>query len=68
MGKDEVIAKINEVCAQCKAGSPLRFRPETGEWIHEHLRVNTELRSTAFSQVYCLATPLRVEHQDLLNG
>lgn len=49
------------VCSQCKAGTPVRWRPETREFVHEHIRTNDAIRMTSFSQVYCTATPLRIE-------
>jgi hypothetical protein len=55
-----------DICPQCKAGAPLRWRDDTNEWIHEHIRTNDALRQTTFSQVICLANDLR--KQDASNG
>lgn len=53
--------RYGSICEQCKLGTPVRWRGDTKEWIHEHIRTNDATRTTAFSQVYCAATPLRIE-------
>ena len=68
MTREEAIAAIHEKCVHCKDGSPLRFRDDTGEWIHEHIRTNAETRTTSFSQVYCVATDLRLQHSEVIHG
>lgn len=68
MTKDEALAEIHAVCPECKAGTNLRRREDTKEWVHDHLRTNTETRTTQFSHMFCLAHDLRVKYQDVLNG
>jgi len=55
------LGRYANACPQCKLGTPVRWRNDTKEWIHENIRTNDATRTTAFSQVYCLATPLRIE-------
>lgn len=49
-----------DICPHCKTGAPIRWRDDTKEFIHEHIRTTDAFRTTSFSQVYCIATPLRI--------
>lgn len=60
--KDQVLALIAAACALCHENKPVRFRPETREFVHDGTKGHF------FSQTYCTATNLRNEHQSILNG
>jgi len=55
------------VCTHCRKakemeeakqpGHSLRYRKDTGEWVHDFVR------GEMFQHVYCVATPLRKTHR-----
>ena len=53
-------------CTECKAGTPVRFRADTQEWVHENIRTDEVKRSSSHSMCYCTATPQRIK--DNQNG
>lgn len=51
--KDEFEEAVNLICPNCRSGMPLRFRQDSGEWIHD---VSVGTRTT---QTICWANGLR---------
>jgi hypothetical protein len=62
MNKEQIEQIINDVCPRCAKGEALKFRQDSGEWVHVAYTV------AAFSSTLCLATHLRSKYQDVLNG
>lgn len=52
---------IRDICPQCKAGTKVRQREDTKEWVHDIFR------GTAISHGICLATHFRNKHKDALS-
>ena len=63
MTRDEYFEKINKICEVCAAGNPARYRPETGEWVHDRKRKIGN--GHTFSHFLCYAHYFRKEHPEI---
>lgn len=57
MTRDEFEAEINKQCAYCARGTPVRYRPEVREWIHENRA------GVGFSITICRANKFRNDNE-----
>jgi hypothetical protein len=55
--EDEFVEAVNGTCKHCAAGSPVRYRTETKEYVHDWVGERGAART--MSHAFCLATGLR---------
>jgi hypothetical protein len=60
LNKEQVMEAIGNACPHCAKEAPVEYRKETGEYVHRP--------QGPFSITLCLATNLRKNYQDVLNG
>ena len=62
MTRDEFEAEIKKQCAYCARGAPVRYRPETREYVHDNRA------GIGFSITICRANMFRNEHEEFRSG
>ena len=65
MTRDEYFQKIRDLCPTCNAGVPVRYRPETREWVHD--RVAKHGSATQFHHSLCQANDFRKANPEIAN-